>query len=72
VLYLPWIGLVLVLEVVSVMIQIISFKTRGVRVFKMAPLHHHFELLGWSNMQIVLRFLLATLLVYLMFLLSIL
>lgn len=51
------IGLVFVAEVVSVMLQVGYFKwTRGKRLFRMAPLHHHFELLGWSEVQITQRF----------------
>ena len=50
------IGGVFVLEIASVMIQVISFKLRKKRVFKMAPLHHHFELLGWSETKTVIRF----------------
>lgn len=41
------------IEILSVIIQVISFKTRGKRVFKMAPIHHHFELCGWSEKKIV-------------------
>jgi phospho-N-acetylmuramoyl-pentapeptide-transferase len=40
----------------SLVIQIISFKTTGKRVFRMSPLHHHFELAGWSEVNIVVRF----------------
>ena len=49
------IGLCLVpfLEAASVMIQVISFKTTGKRVFKMSPIHHHFELCGWSERRVV-------------------
>ncbi len=43
-------------ELISVIIQVISFKTTGRRVFRMTPLHHHFELIGWSETQIVNRF----------------
>ncbi len=50
------IGGVFVLEGLSVMIQVSSFKLRGKRVFKMAPLHHHFELLGWKESKVVVRF----------------
>jgi phospho-N-acetylmuramoyl-pentapeptide-transferase len=50
------IGGVFVLEALSVIIQVVSFKTRGKRVFKMSPLHHHFELSGWAEEKIVLRF----------------
>jgi phospho-N-acetylmuramoyl-pentapeptide-transferase len=50
------VGGVFVLEVLSVIIQVISFKSTGKRVFKMAPLHHHFELLGWPESKVVIRF----------------
>ena len=45
-----------VIEALSVIIQVISFKTRGVRVFKMSPIHHHFELSGWSEVKVVTVF----------------
>jgi phospho-N-acetylmuramoyl-pentapeptide-transferase len=47
------IGGLFVIEMLSVIIQVVSFKTRGKRVFKMSPLHHHFELSGWSEWKIV-------------------
>ncbi|MCK4550252.1 MAG: phospho-N-acetylmuramoyl-pentapeptide-transferase, partial [Candidatus Krumholzibacteria bacterium] len=50
------IGGVFVAETVSVILQVGSFRLRGKRIFKMAPLHHHFELKGWSESQIVVRF----------------
>ena len=50
------IGGVFVLEALSVIIQVGSFKLTGRRVFRMAPLHHHFELLGWSESKIIVRF----------------
>ncbi len=50
------VGGLFVLETVSVIVQVISFKTTGKRVFKMAPIHHHFEALGWSESTIVIRF----------------
>lgn len=53
------IGGVFVIETLSVIIQVISFKTRGKRVFKMSPIHHHFELGGWSEWKVVLVFWLA-------------
>ena len=56
VLLLPLIGLVFVLETGSVIVQVASVKLRGVRVFKMSPLHHHFELSGWDEEKITLRF----------------
>ncbi len=54
------VGLVFVMEALSVIIQVVSFKTRGVRVFKMSPIHHHFELSGWSERKVVFVFWLAT------------
>lgn len=50
------IGGVFVVEVLSVIIQVVSFKTRGKRVFKMSPIHHHFELTGWSEWRVVISF----------------
>jgi phospho-N-acetylmuramoyl-pentapeptide-transferase len=50
------IGGVFVLEAASVMIQVVSFKLRKKRVFKMSPLHHHFELSGWAETKVVIRF----------------
>ncbi|MFH1736807.1 MAG: phospho-N-acetylmuramoyl-pentapeptide-transferase [Actinomycetota bacterium] len=50
------IGGMLVIEVLSVIIQVTSYKLFGKRVFKMSPLHHHFELLGWSEFKVVVRF----------------
>lgn len=50
------IGGIFVIETLSVIIQVVSFKTRGKRVFKMAPLHHHFEKIGWAETQVVIRF----------------
>ncbi|MFY9803175.1 MAG: phospho-N-acetylmuramoyl-pentapeptide-transferase [Candidatus Acidiferrales bacterium] len=55
------IGGVFVLEALSVIIQVGSFKLTGKRVFRMAPLHHHFELLGWSESKIIVRFWIAAL-----------
>jgi phospho-N-acetylmuramoyl-pentapeptide-transferase len=51
------VGGVFVLEAASVIIQVASFKLTGKRVFKMSPLHHHFELIGWSEPKIISRFL---------------
>jgi phospho-N-acetylmuramoyl-pentapeptide-transferase len=51
-----FIGGVFVIETLSVIIQVTSFKTTGKRVFKMAPIHHHFELLGWNEKKVVLVF----------------
>jgi phospho-N-acetylmuramoyl-pentapeptide-transferase len=50
------VGGLFVLEAMSVLIQVTSYKLRGKRVFRMAPLHHHFELLGWNETQVVVRF----------------
>src|SRR5690606_21861866 len=50
------VGGLFVLEAVSVIIQVASFKLTGKRVFKMAPIHHHFEHLGWTEPQVVIRF----------------
>jgi len=50
------VGGIFVLETLSVMIQVLSFRYRGKRVFKMAPLHHHFEQLGWPETRVVVRF----------------
>ena len=56
-LLLPFIGGVFILEAVSVMLQVGSYKLRnGKRIFKMAPLHHHFELMGWSESKVITRF----------------
>src|SRR5215218_8492895 len=50
------VGGLFVLEILSVIIQVASFKLTGKRVFKMAPIHHHFEQLGWTEPQVVIRF----------------
>lgn len=55
------IALIPVIETISVMIQVLYFKKTGKRVFKMAPLHHHFELSGWSENKVVIVFCLITL-----------
>ncbi|MFZ1031036.1 MAG: phospho-N-acetylmuramoyl-pentapeptide-transferase [Candidatus Acidiferrales bacterium] len=55
------IGGIFVMEALSVIIQVGSFKLTGKRVFRMAPLHHHFELLGWSESKIIVRFWIAAL-----------
>ena len=54
-------GGVFVMETLSVIIQVISFKLRGKRVFKMSPIHHHFELSGWAEPKIIVRFWIITL-----------
>ena len=51
-----FIGGIFVVEAVSVIIQVASFRLRGKRIFRMAPLHHHFELVGWSESKIIVRF----------------
>lgn len=61
----PWIilvvGLIYLVEVLSVMIQVTYFKkTGGKRFFKMAPIHHHFELCGWSETRVVAVFTVVT------------
>jgi phospho-N-acetylmuramoyl-pentapeptide-transferase len=58
-LLLPIVGGIFVLEALSVIIQVTSFKLTGQRVFKMAPLHHHFELIGWSEPKVITRFVIA-------------
>ena len=60
-LLLIFIGGVFVAEALSVMIQVISFKFRGKRIFRMAPIHHHFELGGWSESKVIIRFWIASL-----------
>jgi phospho-N-acetylmuramoyl-pentapeptide-transferase len=50
------VGGLFVLEAVSVIVQVVSYKLTGKRVFKMAPIHHHYEQLGWTESQIVIRF----------------
>jgi phospho-N-acetylmuramoyl-pentapeptide-transferase len=60
-LLLPFIGGVFVIEALSVILQVGSYKLRKKRIFKMAPLHHHFELIGWSESKIITRFWIASL-----------
>ena len=55
-LLLPFIGGVFVIEAISVILQVTSYKLRKKRIFKMAPLHHHFEALGWQEAKIITRF----------------
>lgn len=55
-LLLPFIGGVYVMELLSVVLQVGSYKLRGKRIFKMAPIHHHFELLGWKESKVIARF----------------
>ena len=58
-------GGVFVIETLSVIIQVASFKMTGRRVFRMAPLHHHFELKGWKENQVVIRFWIITMMLVL-------
>ncbi len=58
-------GGVFVVETLSVMLQVASFKLMGKRIFRMAPLHHHFELKGWKENQVVVRFWIITLILVL-------
>ena len=60
-LLLPFIGGVFVIEALSVVLQVASYKLRKKRIFKMAPIHHHFELMGWSESKIIVRFWIASL-----------
>jgi phospho-N-acetylmuramoyl-pentapeptide-transferase len=60
-LLLPFIGGIFVVEALSVILQVGSFKLRGKRIFRMAPLHHHFELCGWKESKIIVRFWIAAL-----------
>jgi phospho-N-acetylmuramoyl-pentapeptide-transferase len=60
-LLLPFIGGVFVIEALSVILQVGSYKLRKKRIFKMAPIHHHFELIGWSESKIIVRFWIASL-----------
>jgi phospho-N-acetylmuramoyl-pentapeptide-transferase len=58
-LLLPIVGGLFVVEAVSVMVQVFVYKLTGRRVFKMAPIHHHFEFLGWDENKVVVRFWIA-------------
>ena len=60
-LLLPFIGGVFIIEALSVMLQVGSYKLRKKRIFKMAPIHHHFEQLGWSESKVIARFWIAAL-----------
>jgi len=51
-----FIGFIFLIESISVILQVGSFKLRGKRIFKMAPIHHHFELIGWAENKIIVRF----------------
>ena len=50
------VGAIFVIETLSVIIQVISFRVWGKRVFKIAPIHHHFEFLGWHEAKVTMRF----------------
>ena len=65
------IGFVFIIETLSVILQVWSFKTRGKRIFKMAPIHHHYELHGWDENQITIRFWIIALIANLIAILSI-
>jgi len=58
---LVFVGGIFVMEALSVILQVGSFKLRGKRIFRMAPIHHHFELLGWSESKVIVRFWIAAL-----------
>jgi phospho-N-acetylmuramoyl-pentapeptide-transferase len=60
-LLLPFIGGIFVVEALSVILQVASFQLRGKRIFRMAPLHHHFELIGWKESKVIARFWIAAL-----------
>jgi len=60
VLLLPILGMLFVIETVSVVLQVLSFKTTGRRIFRMAPIHHHFELVGWPETTVIVRFWMLT------------
>ena len=64
------VGGVFVIEALSVVIQVAAFKLTGKRVFKMAPIHHHFELIGWSEPKVIARFVIAAILFALFSLMS--
>ena len=51
-----FVGGIFVIEALSVILQVGSFKLRGKRIFRMAPIHHHFELMGWSESKVIVRF----------------
>jgi phospho-N-acetylmuramoyl-pentapeptide-transferase len=51
-----FVGGIFVIEALSVIVQVGSFKLRGKRIFRMAPIHHHFELIGWSESKVIVRF----------------
>jgi len=53
-------GGVFILETMSVILQVVSFKLTGKRMFNMAPIHHHFELKGWAEPKVIVRFWIIT------------
>ena len=63
---LPIVGFVFVCEALSVILQVVSFQTRGKRIFRMAPIHHHFELKGWPEPRVIIRFWIISLMLVLM------
>jgi phospho-N-acetylmuramoyl-pentapeptide-transferase len=65
-LLLPFIGGIFVIEALSVILQVASFRLTGHRIFRMAPLHHHFELAGWPESKVVIRFWILSLLLALL------
>ena len=65
-LFLIVVGGIFVVEALSVILQVGSFKLRGKRIFKMAPIHHHFELMGWAENKVVIRFWITTLILALL------
>jgi phospho-N-acetylmuramoyl-pentapeptide-transferase len=58
-------GGIFVLETASVILQVASFKLTGKRIFRMAPIHHHFELKGWAEPKVIVRFWIISLLLVL-------
>lgn len=66
-LFLPLLGIVFVVEALSVIAQVVSFKLTGKRIFKMSPLHHHYELSGWSEQRITSTFTLVSVLACMIF-----
>ncbi len=59
-------GGVFVMETVSVILQVGSYKLRGVRIFRMAPIHHHYEKKGWPEPRVIVRFWIITLVLVLL------
>ena len=53
-------AMIFIIEAMSVILQVASFRIRRKRIFKMAPLHHHFELIGWKEPKIIVRFWIIT------------